>query len=210
MMYQLIQKAVLDGKPRVVEKQIKEALWKGADPKEILERGLLGSLDGIEEIKCDSEEQITQTLACARAMKKGMECLNQVVGEELYCRNETVLIGTASGDLHDMGKNIVALYFRIAGFHVVDLGVDVSFGQFLKALAEEPDIKIVCISSLLKTSHTEVRHIIQTIRSAMKNRKLFLMVGGGSMSEDLAKACGADCYTETAAAAVKAAVEYLQ
>ncbi|MCQ2500968.1 MAG: cobalamin-dependent protein [Lachnospiraceae bacterium] len=210
MMYESIRRAVLDGKPRLVEKNIKEALWKGLDPKDILEQGLMAALDSIEDIECDNEEQITQTLACARAMKKGMESLDTVMGGELQNKGVSVVIGTASGDLHDMGKNIVALYFRIAGFSVVDLGVDVSALQFLKALENNRDARIVCISSLLKTSYTEVRHIIQSIRSTVKGRDLFIMVGGSSMTEEMAHECGADCYTENAASAVRAALEYVK
>lgn len=210
MLFVAIREAVLAGKPRLVEKSIREALWKGCDPKDILEKGLLSALDCIESNYCENEEQITETLAHARAMKKGMEILESAHGDELYTQNCSILIGTASGDLHDMGKNIVALYFRSAGFRVIDLGVDVSAGQFLNALEQNPDIKIVCISVLLKTSHPEVRQIIQAIRSNTKNRKLFLMLGGGSMTKEMAEAFGADCYTENAAAAVKAARAYAE
>lgn len=209
MLYEAIRMAVQDGKPRLVEKNIREALWKGLDPKDILEKGLLAALDSIEANLCDNEEQISMTLACARAMKKGIECLEGVMGEALYSADCSILIGTASGDLHDMGKNIVALYFRGAGFRVVDLGVDVSATQFVKALAENPDIRIVCISALLKTSLPEVRHIIQAIRASVKNRNVFIMIGGGSVTEETAESFGADCYTENAVAAVRAAREHV-
>ncbi len=205
MVYEAIRKSVLDGKPRLVEKYIKEAMDKGLNPEEILEKGLLSALDILETSPCDSEEQITGILACARAMKRGIECLERVLGEDIYTRNTSVLIGTAPGDLHDMGKNIVALYFKSAGFRVLDLGVDVSADQFLKTLEEHPEIGIVCISVLLTTSHPEVRHIIQTIRSGMKNRKLCIMIGGGSLTEETAQGFGADIYTESAVAAVNAA-----
>ncbi len=188
----------------MVEKSIREALEKGINARDVLEKGLLSSLDVIENSFCENEEEITATLACARAMKKGIEQIEAELGEELHTQNQSILIGTASGDLHDMGKNIVALYFRAAGFRVEDLGVDVSAGQFLEALEQHPEIKIVCISVLLKTSHPEVRHIIQAIRAAMKNREVFIMLGGGSLTAELAEELGADCYTENAAAAVKA------
>lgn len=209
MVYEAIRQSVLDGKPRLVKKEISEALERGIDPREILEKGLLAALDEIENSGCEDEEQITAVLASARAMKKGIESIEEVLGEELYTQDETVLIGTATGDLHDMGKDIVALYFRSAGFPVVDLGVDVSAGQFLKALEEYPKVRIVCISALLKTSCPEVRHIIQAVRGAAKDRDLFLMIGGGSMSEELAVSMGADCYTDSAVSAVKAARAHL-
>lgn len=210
MLYEAIRGAVLDGKPRLVEKTIREALWKGLDAKDILEKGLLSALDSIESNLCDNEEQISASLSCARAMKKGIECLEEAWGEALYTANCSILIGTASGDLHDMGKNIVALYFRGAGFKVVDLGVDVSAAQFVKALEENQDIRIVCISALLTTCLPEVRHIIQTIRTLIKNRKMFIMIGGGSVTEEMAEEFGADCYTENAVAAALAAREYAE
>lgn len=209
MLYSAIRQAVLDGKPRMVEKAIKEALWQGLDPKDILEQGLLTALGPMEQYLCDDDQQITVTLACARAMKKGIQCLQPMLGEEIYTQDTSILIGTPTGDLHDMGKNIVALYFRSAGFRVVDLGVDVSAEQFLKALEEDRKIGVVCISSLLKTSLPAVRHIVQSIRSGVKQRKVFIMIGGGSVTEELADAYGADCYTETAVGAVNAVRTYM-
>ncbi|MDO4489899.1 MAG: cobalamin-dependent protein [Lachnospiraceae bacterium] len=208
MLYEGIRLAVLDGKPRLVEKRIKEALDGGTDPRDILEKGLLAALDPIEEIQCDCEEEIAATLSYARAMKKGIECLETVLGESLYTKKCAVLIGTAVGDLHDMGKNIVALYFRASGFPVVDLGVDVSADQFIRALEAHPEAEVVCISTLLKTSHPEVKHMIQSIRAAMKSRKVLIMLGGGSVTEEIAQALDADCYTDSAVAAVKAVLDY--
>lgn len=210
MLFEAIQKAVFDGKARLVEKNIQEGLRRGLDPKEILEKGLLAALDSLEQNLCADEMQITTSLAYAKAMKKGLECLEPILGEQLYDQECTILIGTATGDLHDMGKNIVALYFRTAGFRVVDLGVDVSAAQFLKALAEHKDAGIVCISSLMKSSLPEVRNIIQSIRNGSKQRKIYIMVGGGSVTAELADAYGADCYTETAAGAAIAARAYME
>lgn len=208
MIYESIRKAVLDGKPRLVEKTIKEALWKGMDPEEILKKGLLASLDSLEGNLCQEEEQIAMTLACARAMKRGIECLETALGDKLPKQKCQVLIGTAAGDLHDMGKNIVALYFRVAGFPVIDLGVDVSAEQFLKTLDANKEIKILCVSSLLKTSLPEVRRIIQLVRNGLKQRELFIMIGGGSITAELADEYGADCYTDNAIEAARAAEAY--
>lgn len=208
MIYEVIQKAVLDGKPRLVEKSIKEALWKGLDPEEILKKGLLSSLDSLEGNLCQEEEQIAMTLACARAMKRGIECLESELGDKLPKQKCSVLIGTAAGDLHDMGKNIVALYFRIAGFPVIDLGVDVSAEQFLRTLEKHEEISILCVSSLLNTSLPEVRRIVQTVRSGLKQRKVFIMIGGGSLTAELAEEFGADCYTDNAISAARAAGTY--
>lgn len=210
MLYEGIRYAVLEGKPRIVEKSIRKALDSGASPRDVLEKGLLSALDSIEDNMCEDEAQITTSLACSRAMKKGIDILETVQGKELYTQNCSILIGTATGDLHDMGKNIVALYFRSAGFKVVDLGVDVSAAQFIQALEEHQEVEIVCISVLLKTSLPEVKRTIRSIRQAMKNRKLYLMIGGGSMTKELAEQFEADCYTENAVAAVKAARAYAE
>ncbi len=209
MYYEEIRNAVLDGKPRLVEKKIREALADGLDPQEILEQGLLSAAGFIEDSDSDDESQVMLTLSSAKAMKKGMDCIEKELGGKLYTQETAILIGTASGDLHDVGKNVVALYFRGAGFRVIDLGVDVSAGRFVKTLQEHPEVEIVCVSSLLKTAQAEIRHIMQAIRGSMKNRELFLMVGGGAVTEEEALSCGADCYTDNAAAAVKAARDYI-
>ena len=109
------------------------------------------------------------------------------------------------GDLHEIGKNLVGIIFRSYGFEVVDLGVDVSEKQFLKAIREHPDASIVLISSLLTTTMREMRQIVKAIRHYDRERRLKIMVGGGPVTQEFADEIGADAYTETALEAAKLA-----
>ena len=104
----------------------------------------------------------------------------------------TIILGTVEGDLHDVGKNLVALMFRSAGFKVIDLGVDISEKQFLKAVKENPDASIVCISSLLTTALPEMQQVVKSLRKHDPKHKLKIMVGGGAVTEELAKQFRAD------------------
>ena len=113
------------------------------------------------------------------------------------------------GDLHDVGKNLVAIMFRSAGFQVIDLGVDVSEKQFLRAVKENPDVSIVCLSSLLTTSMGAMRQVVRALRETKDRQMLKIMVGGGSVTREFADEIGADAYSETAVEAAELAKTFL-
>ena len=119
------------------------------------------------------------------------------------------ILGTVEGDLHDVGKNLVAIMFRSAGFQVIDLGVDVSEKQFLRAVKENPDVSIVCLSSLLTTSMGAMRQVVRALRETKDRQMLKIMVGGGSVTREFADEIGADAYSETAVEAAELAKTFL-
>lgn len=121
----------------------------------------------------------------------------------------TVILGTVEGDLHDVGKNLVAIMFRSAGFKVIDLGVDISEKQFLRAVKQNPDVSIVCISSLLSTSIPEMEQVVKSLKRSSNKHKFKIMVGGGAVTEQLAKNMGADAYTENCIEAVEVAKTFI-
>ena len=121
----------------------------------------------------------------------------------------TVILGTVEGDLHDVGKNLVAIMFRSAGFKVIDLGVDISEKQFLRAVKQNPDVSIVCISSLLSTSIPEMEQVVKSLKRSSSKHKFKIMVGGGAVTEQLAKNMGADAYTENCIEAVEVAKTFI-
>lgn len=120
-----------------------------------------------------------------------------------------MILGTVEGDLHDVGKNLVALMFRSAGFKVIDLGVDISEKQFLRAVKQNPDVLIVCISSLLSTSIPEMEQVVKSLKRSSSRHKFKIMVGGGAVTEQLAKNMGADAYTENCIEAVEVAKTFI-
>ncbi len=210
MPYDQIENALMQGNPRLAARLIREALNRGEEAREILEGGLLKAMRRMGLDFQEEEGDIARVLACARAMKAGLAELEpHLKHDQGECRGK-VILGTAGGDLHDLGKNIVAIMFRSTGFQVVDVGVDVSAGQFVRAVKENPDAKIVCISSLLTTSLPEMRHIVQSL-NAMPSRSQFrVMVGGGPVTEGFARQIGADAYTENAVEAAEIAAGFMQ
>ena len=209
MPYDEIQKAVIEGRPRLAAKLVEKALNSGEKAADLLEYGLLKAMRQTSVNFQDEDSDIAKVLACARAMKTGLEQLEPFLDNGHLGNYGKVILGTAGGDLHDVGKNVVAIMFRGSGFEVLDLGVDVSAQRFVKAVQEHPDVKIVCISSLLTTSLPEMRHIVQSLNE-MENRSHFhVMVGGGTVTEEFARLIGADAYTENAVDAAEIAKTFV-
>ena len=200
-----IQNAVIQGKPRLAEKLVEEALENGADSAEILARGLLGGMQQIG-LRFGDDRDVARALASSRAMKAGLEKLKPFLEQGVMNTRGKILIGTAGGDVHDVGKNIVGYTLRYSGFQVVDLGVDVSAEQFVQAVRDNLDAGIVCISSLLTTSMPEMRHIVQALNGLEQRGRFKIMIGGGSVTREFAREIGADAYTENAMEAARFAV----
>ncbi len=210
MPYDQIENALMQGNPRLAARLIREALDRGEKARDILEGGLLSAMRQMGMDFQEDEGDIAKVLACARAMKAGLAELEPYLkNDKGECKGK-VILGTAGGDLHDLGKNIVAIMFRSTGFQVVDVGVDVSAGQFVRAVKEHPDARIVCISSLLTTSLPEMRHIVQSLNAMPSRSRFRVMVGGGPVTEGFAHQIGADAYTENAVEAAEIAVEFVQ
>ena len=118
-----------------------------------------------------------------------------------------VIIGTVAGDLHDIGKNLVAMMIESAGFQVVDLGVDVPVEKFVAAAEENPDVKIVAVSALLTTTMPAMEATVAAINAAPWRGNVKVMVGGAPITQEFADKIGADAYTADAASAAKRAKE---
>ncbi|MCJ7835028.1 corrinoid protein [Cuneatibacter sp. NSJ-177] len=202
-----IQAAIENGRPKDAERLISRAVEEGIRPSVILEEAMITAMRNAGEYYRNNDGDIPRILAAARSMRKGLNILEPYLEKDKVCFLGTVLLGTIEGDLHDVGKNLVAMMFRSAGFHVIDLGVDVSEKQFLKAVQDNPQVQIVCISSLLTTSMPEMRRVVKSLReSGPPNLKI--MVGGGSVTQEFADEIGADAYTETAVDAAEVAKKF--
>ena len=140
-----IQAAIENGRPKDAERLISRAVEEGIRPSVILEEAMITAMRNAGEYYRNNDGDIPRILAAARSMRKGLNILEPYLEKDKVCFLGTVLLGTIEGDLHDVGKNLVAMMFRSAGFHVIDLGVDVSEKQFLKA------------SSKLKTAHLKLQ-----------------------------------------------------
>jgi len=206
-----LSKSVIDGDIDTVKTAVKEALKAGINPLEIVDKGLAKGIRTVGERYGKGEIFLTELLMGAEAMKAGMEIINpeiQLQKKELK-KVGSMVIGTVSGDIHDLGKNIVAALFSAHGFSVVDLGVDVPDQKFIDKVKEvKPDI--LGLSALMTSTIPKQRDLINMLRSAGLRDKVKVMVGGAAVNEDFARQIGADGYAENANDAVvraKALVE---
>jgi methanogenic corrinoid protein MtbC1 len=152
-----------------------------------------------------NEVYVPEVLIAARAMNAGLEPLKPHLVSAGVKSRGTVVIGTVKGDLHDIGKNLVRMMMEGKGLKVVDLGVDVSSDKFVAA-AKENQADIVCCSALLTTTMTEMKNVVEGIKSSGLRDKLTIMVGGAPITDSFCKSIGADIYSADAASAADAAV----
>ncbi len=179
----------------------------GVDPVEALEEGLAKALREIGDRFGRGDAFITELIAAAQAMEAGAEVLNEEIARRGASRKAVgrFLIGTVEGDIHSIGKNIVATMLSAAGFEVIDMGVDVKTGDFVERVREvKPDI--LGLSALMTTTMTKQRDIIEALRAAGLREEVKVIVGGAPVTEDWVVEIGADAYGPDAGSAVKTAL----
>ena len=192
------------GKAKIVKQLVQQALDEGINAKEILEEGLLsGMMISGEKFKND-EVFVPDVLVAARAMNNGIAILEPKLVE---LGNEPVgraVIGTVKGDLHDIGKNLVAMMLKGAGFEIYDAGVDVDPQTFIDK-AEEVSADLIVMSALLTTTMCNMQGVIDLMKEKDIRDKYIVMVGGAPVNETFAKNIGADYYTGDAATCAEVA-----
>jgi corrinoid protein of di/trimethylamine methyltransferase len=193
------------GRANEVKASVQKALDEGIGAKAILEEGLMAGMNIIGGKFKRNEVYVPEVLIAARAMNAGLEPLKPHLVSAGVKSRGTVVIGTVKGDLHDIGKNLVRMMMEGKGLKVVDLGVDVSSDKFVAA-AKENQADIVCCSALLTTTMTEMKNVVESIKSAGIRDKLTIMVGGAPITDSFCKSIGADVYSADAASAADAAV----
>jgi len=207
--YTELNKMVETGKAKIVKQLVEAAIAEGADPKEILEQGLLPGMSVIGEKFKNNEVYVPEVLVAARAMNAGTTLLKPLlVSADVQAPGKAV-IGTVRGDLHDIGKNLVKMMLEGKGITVIDLGTDVSAEQFVAA-AIENEAQIICCSALLTTTMPEMEAVVAEATAKGIRENVFIMVGGAPITQEFCDKIGADCYTSDAAAAADAAIAYLK
>jgi len=191
--------AIIKGDQSSAVKLTKEAIDGGVSPAEILNNGLVAGMSVIGERFKKNEVYIPEVLIAARAMKSAMEILQPRLTATGVKPIGTVVIGTVQGDLHDIGKNLVAMMLKGAGFNVVDLGVDCSAEKFIAAVSEHK-ANIIAMSALLTTTMPAMEKGIKAIKDAGVKAKV--MIGGAPVTQGYADKIGADGYSADAASAV--------
>ncbi|MFP4017309.1 MAG: corrinoid protein, partial [Halanaerobiales bacterium] len=191
---------------RTVQLKIKEGLDNGIKPRDLLNEGLLEGMGIIGEKFKNNEVFVPEVLIAARAMNGGMEILKPKLVETGVKSIGKIIIGTVKGDLHDIGKNLVKMMMEGTGFEVIDLGTDVSPGEFTAAVQEyQPDI--IGMSALLTTTMPQMKLIINELERFRLRNQVIVMIGGAPVTEKYAKEIGADAYAKDAATAATIARE---
>ena len=194
---------VIRGKARLITGAVAEALENGCAPEDILST-MICAMDVVGDRFKNGEIFVPEMLIAAKAMKKGVEELKPHLATGAAGALGKVVIGTVAGDLHDIGKNLVAMMIESAGFEIIDLGVDVPVDKFVSAAAGE-GVKIVACSALLTTTMPALEATVAALKSAGKEYRV--MVGGAPITQEFADRIGADAYTPDAASAAKKARE---
>ena len=199
--FELVEK----GRSRQIAAAVQAAVDAGVEPSVILNDGMIAAMDSVGKKFSAGEVFVPEMLVAAKAMKKGVDVLKPYLAEGEAGANGKVIIGTVQGDLHDIGKNLVAMMLESSGFEVIDLGVDVDKNLFQTTLQENPDTKIVCCSALLTTTMPALKETIAMLNDQPNRKDFSVMIGGAPITDDFAKDVGADYYSPDAAGAAQTA-----
>ncbi len=207
-LYLQMQDDLYDGLKAEIPLQVDEALSRSQTPQQILDGGLVAGMDIVGVDFRDGILFVPEVLMAANAMKAGMAILRPLLTETGAQRIGTVVIGTVKGDIHDIGKNLVAMMFEGAGFEVVNLGINVDADTFLQAIAEhKPDI--IGMSALLTTTMPYMKVVVDTLGEEGIRDDIYVMCGGAPVTESFAREVGADAYGSDAAVSVDIAKSYM-
>jgi corrinoid protein of di/trimethylamine methyltransferase len=199
-----IAQAVEKGQAKDVEQLVTGALNEGIDPVSILNDGMMKAMNKVGDKFQKGEAFVPEMLIAARAMKKGMEVLKPKLAGKTNVSKGKCIVGTVYGDLHDIGKNLVALMLESNGYEVIDLGADVPVDKFISTIKQNPDVKLVSLSCLLTTTMPAMKEIAEAIK-ACEVKGIKVIVGGAPINQGFSDIIGADGYSPDAAGAAQLA-----
>jgi 5-methyltetrahydrofolate--homocysteine methyltransferase len=195
-----LAQAVIEGDRESTPGLTQQALDEGLDPGVILNEGLMPGMAHVGEAFRSGDMFVPEVLLAARAMQASMDLLRPLLVETDAKMAGKIVIGTVKGDLHDIGKNLVAMMCEGAGFEVTDLGRDVDPSRFVEAV-KEVSAEIVAMSALLTTTMRSMELTIKALQEAGLRDQIKIMVGGAPVTQEFADQIGADGYAPNAAAA---------
>ena len=209
-----LKKAVIDGHEQDAERAARDVLDAGTDPMLVMERELFPAIKSVGERFEKGEFFLTDLMSAADAMRAASRVLTNSMKEQSREKMAAaamgkVVIGTVSGDIHDIGKNIVALLLEVNGFDTHDLGKDVESMKFIERAAEvEPDI--MALSALMTTTKPAQKEIMDLLKEMDLRKKFLIMIGGAPTTSEWAEQIGADGWAETAEQGVKLAQKLIK
>lgn len=201
-----MQRAVVEGEREETRRLAQEAVQARMDLLEVIEKGFTPGIQKVGELWEKGEYFLPELITSAECMKAAMEVLRPELQKSHLAAKSVgkIIIGTIEGDIHDIGKNLVAAMLRANGFEVVDLGADVKLEKFLEK-AQEERADCVCLSALLTTTMLGQRRFVELVRSKGLAGRFKVLVGGAPVTQKWADDIGADGYGENAVIAVKIA-----
>jgi len=202
-----LREAIVDGQAKVAVAKATEALAAGTDAGTVLRQGLIAGMAQVGQLYEDGEVFVPEMLVAARAMTAALAVLKPHLVEQGVASAGKVAIGTTEGDLHDIGKNLVAMMLEGSGYEIVDLGVDVSAAKFIEAIRDGANV--VAMSALLTTTMTNMAATVEAIKAAGLRDQVRIVVGGAPITKSYADEIGADGYAEDASGAVRLVKEVL-
>jgi len=198
---QVIAQSLINGNAPAVKEGVEEALAEGVPAGEILNGALVPAMDEVGYRFKNNIFYVPEVLIAARAMHAGMDILKPLLAEGDVPTAGKVIIGTVKGDLHDIGKNLVAMMLEGGGFEVIDLGVDTSPEKFVATIRDEQP-QVVGMSALLTTTMVNMATAIDALVEAGVRDQVKIMIGGAPVTQRYADEIGADGYAPDAASAV--------
>ena len=203
-----LYEAILKGKLDVAKAVTTEAIAENVDPQLIINEYMSRAMEDIGKRFEEGKAFVPELLMAARAMKGALDLLKPLMkGTASHCLGK-VVIGTVKGDLHDIGKNLVASMLEGCGFEVINLGTDISSEKFIAAIREN-QAQILCLSALLTTTMNYMQEVINALETTGIRQQVKVMIGGAPVSESFAYQIGADGYSDNANAAVTLAKSLL-
>ncbi|MBL8154521.1 MAG: corrinoid protein [Anaerolineae bacterium] len=196
-----IREAVIQGQAPVVVEKVKQALEAGESAEVILNQGLISAMQRVGELFEEGIAFVPEMLIAARAMDKALQILRPHLIEQGVQPIAKVAVGTVKGDLHDIGKKLVAMMLEGSGFEIMDLGIDVPPEKFVEAVRQ--GAKVVALSALLTTTMPNMKHVVEAIQQAGLRGQTRIIIGGAPVNQAYADQIGADGYAPDASSAVR-------
>ncbi len=202
-----LREAVGEGQAKVAAAKVTQGLAEGVGAGTLLQEGLIAAMASVGKLYEEGEIFVPEMLVAARAMSAALAVLKPHLIEQGVKSAGKVAVGTVQGDLHDIGKNLVAMMLEGSGFEIVDLGVDVPPEKFVEAIRN--GARVVAMSALLTTTMTNMKRIIEAIEAAGLRKQTVIIVGGAPITQAYADQIGADGYASDASSAVRMLREVL-
>lgn len=204
----VLYESIVGGKLETAVAITKEAIAEGISPQVIINDYMIKGMEEMGQRFQDGRAYVPNLLMSARAMKGSLDLLKPLLKGDTSNSMGKVVIGTVKGDLHDIGKNLVASMLEGCGFEVINLGVDVSSEKFVEALIEN-DANILCMSALLTTTMVNMKEVIDAVEKAGLKNKVRIMIGGAPVNDKFSQQIGADGFSDNANSAVQLAKELM-